>query len=182
MTKLGKAAMDALPGLIGGLVAGHYAARAEVSYQRRATAVTELRRLIFETNRPFRIWIMRSERPSESEDLHTGFYEVVAKVDALASYYGIHAEWLSSGTRETVEEIIEGFGEHNARLMDASSGEDQLDERREAAWAASQWLDYVLPELIDDVRARPRWRRRGLFGGQAPEREALPWWQRMFGG
>jgi hypothetical protein len=164
MSRLGEVAMDALPGLIGGLVsglvAGHYAARTEVSYQRRATVVTELRGLIFETNRPFRSWIMKSDYPSEPEDLHAGFYEVAAKVDALASYYGVHAEWLSSRTRESIEEIIEGFREHNTRLMDASVREDQLEERREAAWRASQWLDFVLPDLMDDIHTLPSWRRR----------------------
>ena len=168
MSRLGKAAMDALPGLIGGLVsgllAGHYAARTEVGYQRRATVLTEVRGLIFETKRPLRSWIMKSEYPSESEDLDAGFfYEVGAKVDALASYYGVHAEWLSSRTRESVEEIIEGFREHNSRLMDASlKEEDQqlLEERREAGWRASQWLDFVLPDLMDDLHTLPRWRRR----------------------
>jgi|SRR5829696_7330010 len=166
MTVLGITVVDALPGLIGGLlsgiVAGHYAARAEVSYQQRATAVTELRRLTLEVDRTFRTWIMWTGYESEWEDYQLqGFYEVAAKNDALASYYGVHSVWLSGKTRESVERIIRGFTDHNARLMEASS-EDQ-HKRREAAGAARQWHDRDLPELIDNLQALPRWRR--IFGG-----------------
>jgi hypothetical protein len=49
MTGSGNAVLEALPGIVGGLlsgtIAGLLAARAEVGYQRRAAAITEIRRL-----------------------------------------------------------------------------------------------------------------------------------------
>jgi hypothetical protein len=157
--------LDALPGFIGGLlsgiIGGYYAGRAQVSYQLRATAVTEISRLTIEAMQAFRNWIMVPAYTDGPGDYHKGPY-VGAKIDSLSVYYRANAEWIDGRARDSVESIVQGFTGHYAAHMEACHIRDWRKKQRETARAANTWLSQELPGLLHEVRA-------------------LPWWRRMFG-
>jgi hypothetical protein len=152
MTGLGSAGLDALAGFVGGLlsgvISGHLVARADVSYQRRAAAVTEIRRLALDLSHTFHVWTLQVGFGSDYYP--KGFLEIAAKQGVLSSYYAVHAEWLKSSARASVERIIQEIGEHNSALMETASEDEE--KTREAVTAAKHWHDQVLPGLIDDIR------------------------------
>ena len=82
-------------------------------------------------------------------------------VEALSRYYGVHTVWLGAPTRATVERIVRGLTDHNARMFETLDKDQR--ERQEAGKDAKRWHDDELHKLIADVQTRPRWQR--LIGG-----------------
>ena len=155
---------DALPGFIGGLlsgiVGGYFVARTQTSYQLRAAATIEVRKLAIEASQAFHNWIMRPAYTRGPGDYHGGG-EVGAKIDALGLSYRTQAEWFDDNARESLERIVHGFRAHYVSHMEACSTKDLRKEQHETAYAAEEWLNAELPRLMEEVRA-------------------LPWWQHIF--
>jgi hypothetical protein len=152
----------ALPGFIGGLLSGilggYFAARIQTSYQLRAAATLEVRKLAIEARQAFHNWIGVPAYTGGPGDFHGG-HEVGAKIDALSLSYRTQAEWLDDSAGEALERLVTGFGAHYLAHMEACSIKDWTKEQRETAQAAERWLNGELPRLLENVRALPWWRR-----------------------
>jgi hypothetical protein len=126
MTGSGNAVVEALPGIVGGLlsgtIAGLLAARAEVGYQQRAAAITEIRRLALDAAGLFHSQAITmgyaTSETSVQRFYEEGFYEIMSAVRALSRSYGVHSVWLGASTRATVEKIIRGLSDHSAQMFE----------------------------------------------------------------
>lgn len=156
------ALVNSLLGLISGLFGGYVAGRAQIRYQQRAIATTEMRRLMLEARQAFHNWIVRPAYTKGPGDYRRGS-QVGAKIDALTLYFKAHEDWLDGKARASAEQIASTFGAYYVAHMHACSNKALLKEQHETAFAAETWLLQEFPGLMANVRSLPWWGR--IFGG-----------------
>ena len=162
LMEFSSALLNSVVGLLSGLLGGYFAGRAQIRYQLRASATTDIRRLMLDARQAFHNWILRPAYYRGPGDYHKGSH-VGAKIDTLSTYLRTNEDWLDRETRASAEQIARTLGEHYLAHMEACSFKDALDEQHDTALAAELWLSHEFPKLMGKVRVSS-WRRR-LFGG-----------------
>jgi hypothetical protein len=145
--------------------------RVQAQYDRRAEAVTELRRRLRETRRAF----ADLATPSENRDLidedrprEELAEEAGEKLDELAGHHEDHALWLDRRTYEKLDALTDQFAFALAEVQQRLEEEDDDDEAIGPLWDS---LGREVADAADELDE--------LFAGSLGQR---PWWRRMFGG
>jgi hypothetical protein len=156
------AVVEVLAGFVGGLLSGYFVSRTQVAYQLRADTTNEVRKVALEAQRTFRAWIAR---PAYGGGRGPGDYHggdaVGEKIDALSAHFTVQGRWLDDTSREAVERIWEGFGQHFSAHMEACFSGDRTEEHRTAK-DAEEWLTTDFVRLLHNVQTLPWYRR--IFG------------------
>jgi hypothetical protein len=161
--------------LLGGGVVGYFLGlkqgREQARYDRRAVAVTELRRRLRETREAFANLATPSEYrrlANEARPRDELAEEAGEKLDELDDYYRDHSLWLDRRTYEKLDHFTD-----------------------ELAFGLAEAVQRLRDEGDEDAAVRPLW---DWIGQEAAEEEEeldeeferslgkRPWWRRVFGG